>query len=162
MCAHAHVCGARAGLSGLLTLFHSQPSSIHHPPPPQAFPVNSLHLKYLPKGLPWGGPVAGTSPSNAGGMGSILGQQAKLPCASRDQNIEQKQCWNKFNKDLKKKKLAREIPPFLTDQNGSFKQIDGQTTPPRPRTHALSLSLSHTHRRTQRPGLSKHQKLENT
>lgn len=156
MRAHAHVCRARAGLSGLLTLLHSPPSS-------SGFSSKFITLKIPSKGTSLGGPVAGTSPSNAGGMGSILGQQAKLPCASRDQNIEQKQCWNKFNKDLKKKKkLAREIPPFLTDQNGSFKQIDGQTAAHPHRTHALSLSLSHTHRRTQRPGLSKHQKLENT
>ena len=44
-----------------------------------------------------------TSPSNAGGAGSIPGQGAKIPHASwpKNQNIEQKQCCNTFNKDFK-------------------------------------------------------------
>lgn len=67
-CAHARVCEARAGLSGLLTLLHS-------PPSPSGF-FSSHSIKYLPKGFP-GVRVAGTSPSNAGGMGSVLGQQLK-------------------------------------------------------------------------------------
>ena len=52
-----------------------------------------------------GGPVVKTSPSNAGGAGSIPGQGAKIPHASwpKNQNIEQKQYYNKFNKDFKKK-----------------------------------------------------------
>ena len=44
-----------------------------------------------------------TSLSNAGGAGSISGQEAKIPHASRPkkQNIKQKQCCNsKFNKTL--------------------------------------------------------------
>ena len=50
-----------------------------------------------------GGPVVKTSPSNAGGAGSILGQGAKIPHASwpKNQNIKQKQYCNKFNKDFK-------------------------------------------------------------
>ena len=42
-------------------------------------------------------------PSNAGGAGSIPGQGAKIPHASRpkNQNIKQKQYCNKFNKDFK-------------------------------------------------------------
>ena len=46
-----------------------------------------------------------TSPSNAGEGGSITGQGAKIPHASRmkNQNINQKQYCNKFNKDLKNK-----------------------------------------------------------
>ena len=49
-----------------------------------------------------GGPVAKTSPSNAGGVGSILGGGAKISHAScpKDQNIKQKQYCNKFNKDF--------------------------------------------------------------
>ena len=45
-----------------------------------------------------------TSPSNAGGAGSIPGRGAKIPHASRPkkQNIKQKQYCNKFNKDFKK------------------------------------------------------------
>ena len=41
--------------------------------------------------------------SNAGGAGSIPGQGAKIPHASRpkNQNIKQKQNCNKFNKDFK-------------------------------------------------------------
>ena len=52
-----------------------------------------------------GGPVIKTSPSNAGGAGSIPGGGAKIPQASRPQNrnIKQKQYCNKFNKDFKKK-----------------------------------------------------------
>ena len=43
-----------------------------------------------------------TSPSNAGGAGSIPGRGAKIPHASwpRNQNIKQKQHCNKFNKDF--------------------------------------------------------------
>ena len=44
-----------------------------------------------------------TSPSNAEGEGSVLGQEAKIPHASwpKDQNIQQKQYYNKSNKDFK-------------------------------------------------------------
>ena len=47
-----------------------------------------------------GGPVVKTSPSNAGGVGLIPGQGAKISHASRpeNQNIKQKQYCNKFNK----------------------------------------------------------------
>ena len=50
-----------------------------------------------------GCPMVKTSPSNAGGMGLIPGQGAGIPHASRlkDQNIEQKQYYNKVNKDFK-------------------------------------------------------------
>ena len=50
-----------------------------------------------------------TSPSNAGGAGSVLGREAKIPQAwrSKNQNVEQKQRCNKFNKDLKKIKLRK-------------------------------------------------------
>ena len=55
-----------------------------------------------------GGPVVKTSAFNAGGAGSIPGRGAKFPHASRPkhQNIKQKQYCNKFNKDLKKKKVV--------------------------------------------------------
>ena len=44
-----------------------------------------------------------TLPSNAGGLGSIPGQGVKIPDASwpGNQNIQQKQCCNKFNKGFK-------------------------------------------------------------
>ena len=44
-----------------------------------------------------------TSPSNAGGLGSVPGQGAKIPHASgsKNQNIKQKQYCNKFNEDFK-------------------------------------------------------------
>ena len=44
-----------------------------------------------------------TSPSNAGGTGSIPGQGAKIPYASqpKNQNIKQKQYCNKINKNFK-------------------------------------------------------------
>ena len=53
-------------------------------------------------GLP-GGPVVKTSPSSAGGEGSIPGWGAKIPHAlwPKNQNIKQKQYINKFNKDFK-------------------------------------------------------------
>ena len=68
----------------------------------------------------------------------------------QETKTEQKQCCNKFNKDLKKKKnFPREIRAFLTDPNGSLKQTDGQTTAhPTTLTHTLSLSLTHTHTHT--------------
>ena len=47
--------------------------------------------------------MVGTSPSNAGGAGSIPVWGAKIPHApwSKNQNIKQKQYCNKFNKDFK-------------------------------------------------------------
>ena len=49
-----------------------------------------------------------TSFSNTGGSGLIPGPGTKSPCASwpkdQNQNRKQKQYYNKFNKDLKKKK----------------------------------------------------------
>ena len=44
-----------------------------------------------------------TSPSSAGGAGSIPGNGAKIPHVSwpKNQNIKQKQYCNKFNKDFK-------------------------------------------------------------
>ena len=38
-----------------------------------------------------GGPVVKTSPSNAGGVGSIPGRGAKIPRASRPKNQNRKQ-----------------------------------------------------------------------
>ena len=50
-----------------------------------------------------GSPVVKASPSNAGGAGLIPGQGANIPHASRpeNQNIKQKQYWNKCNKDFR-------------------------------------------------------------
>ena len=50
-----------------------------------------------------GGPVAKTSPSNAGSAGLIPGRGAKIPHASRpkNQHIKQKQYCNEFNEDFK-------------------------------------------------------------
>jgi len=46
-------------------------------------------------------PVVKTSPSNAGGTGSISGQVAKIPHASQpEQNVKQNQCFNRFDKDF--------------------------------------------------------------
>ena len=49
-------------------------------------------------------PLVRTSPSNAEGVGLIPGQGTKIPHASgpKNQNIKQKQCCNRFNKDFKK------------------------------------------------------------
>ena len=50
-----------------------------------------------------GSPLVKTSPSNAGGVGSIPDQGSKIPHASqpKNQNIKQKQYCNKFDKDFK-------------------------------------------------------------
>ena len=49
-----------------------------------------------------GGPVVKTSPSNAGGVGSKLGQRAKISHAlqPKNQDTKQKQYCNKFRKRL--------------------------------------------------------------
>ena len=62
-----------------------------------------FHLKFLVAGLLWG-PVVKTLPSSAGGDVSVPGQRAKIPHASgpKSKDIKQKQCCNKFHKDLKK------------------------------------------------------------
>ena len=46
-----------------------------------------------------------TSPSNVGDLNLIPGQGAKIThdLQPKKQDIKQKQCCNKFNKDLKKK-----------------------------------------------------------
>ena len=51
-----------------------------------------------------GGPMVETSPSNAGGAGSIPGWGTKIhmPRGQKPKNIKQKQYCNKFNKDFKK------------------------------------------------------------
>ena len=58
------------------------------------------------KGAFPGCPVVNTLPSNAGGMSSIPGQRSNILPASwpRNQNVKQKQCCNKFNKDFKTSK----------------------------------------------------------
>ena len=50
-----------------------------------------------------GGPVVKTSPSNAGGAGSIRDWEARIPHAlwSKNQNIKQKQYCNISDKDFK-------------------------------------------------------------
>ena len=78
----------------------------------QCFGNQIFHLQFYQffKRILWGdfpgGPVVGTSPSNAGGWGAglIPGRGAGIPHASgpKNQNVEQKQYCNKFNKDLKK------------------------------------------------------------
>ena len=49
-----------------------------------------------------GSPVVKTLPSNAGDMGLIPGERAKIPYASQseNQNIKQRQYCNKFSKDF--------------------------------------------------------------
>ena len=50
-----------------------------------------------------GGPVVGTWPSNARGVGLIPGQGSKIPHAlgPRDQKTEHRQCQSRFNKDFR-------------------------------------------------------------
>ena len=64
-----------------------------------------MHINKSFRDFP-GGPVVKTSPSNAGGAGSIPGWGTKIPHAlgpkKKNQNIKkQKQYCNKFNKDFK-------------------------------------------------------------
>ena len=56
------------------------------------------HCRDFPGGL-----VVKTSPSNAGDASSKPGLGAKIPHASlsKKQNVKQKQCCNKFNKEFK-------------------------------------------------------------
>ena len=70
-----------------------------------------FHLKHHIKGSP----VVQTLPSNAEDMGSVPGQKAEIPHASwpESQSIKQKQNCNKFNKDLKKKKVFKKHPELL-------------------------------------------------
>ena len=59
-----------------------------------------------------------TSPSSAGGMGSIPGRGVKIPHASqpkKKQNIEQKQCCNKFSKNFKNGPHQKTL--FLSEAN---------------------------------------------
>ena len=64
-----------------------------------------------------------TSPSNAGGAGSIPGGVAKIPHAlgPKNQNIKQKQYCNKFNKDFKigphQKKILKKNKPNNSSLN---------------------------------------------
>ena len=57
-----------------------------------------------------------SSPSNAGGVNLIPGQEAKIPHASgpKSQNIKQKQHCNKFNEEKKKKKRVLKTSTFPT------------------------------------------------
>ena len=57
-----------------------------------------------------------TSPSNAGGAGSIPGRGAKFPHASwpKKQNVKQKQYCNKFNKDFKNGPHQKKKNPLRT------------------------------------------------
>ena len=62
-----------------------------------------LYFKLAKRDFP-GGPVVKTSPSNAGGVGLIPGQEAKIPYAlwPKKQNIKQKQyCKKNSVKTLK-------------------------------------------------------------
>ena len=62
------------------------------------FVLFNRHLRAFP-----GGPGGKTSPSSGGGTGWVPGRAPKIPRVSRPktQNIQQKQCCNKFNKVFK-------------------------------------------------------------
>ena len=63
-----------------------------------------VHNSFVSWVLP-GGSMMRTSPSNAGGTGSIPAQGAKISEASwppKQKHKQQKQCCNRFNKDFKK------------------------------------------------------------
>ena len=88
---------------------------------PQNSVPSNKHLWDFP-----GSPVVETSPSNAGGAGSIPGRGAKIPHASgpKNQNIKQMQYCYIFNKDFKngphqeKKKLKKiKTQTFIMSHN---------------------------------------------
>ena len=88
-----------------------------------------------------GVPVVKTSPSNAGVVGSILRQGPKIPhdLRPKNQNIKQRQCWNKFNKDFKngphQKNLKKNNTPFSWLPGPG--QLGAPRTPsPAPRTRS--------------------------
>ena len=69
---------------------------------------------------PWdlaGGKVVKNSPSNAGVVDLIPGQRAKIPQTlwPKIQNTQQKQYYNKFNKDCKNDKHQKEIASSFWD-----------------------------------------------
>ena len=74
--------------------------STEHSAQKSKYLVNAA-LKTNLLGIP-GRPVAGTSPSNTGGLSVIPGWGTKIPQASWPQkaNVEQKQYCNKLNKDV--------------------------------------------------------------
>ena len=55
-----------------------------------------------------GSPVVKTLPSNAGDVGSIPAWGDKIPHASGAKKPKQRQCCDKFSKDLKKKRYQEE------------------------------------------------------
>ena len=61
-----------------------------------------------------GSAVVKISPSNAGDASWIPVEGAKIPCAPwpENQNVKQKQYYNKFNKDFKKVSEAHKLPLF--------------------------------------------------
>ena len=67
-------------------------------------PVKTIIQNILCPGDFPGSPVVETLPSNADGVGLIPDRGATIPHSSwpKNQNIRQKHCYNKFNKDLKK------------------------------------------------------------
>ena len=75
----------------------------------KSFHYSSISLSFKLLGDFPGGPAVKTLPSSAGAVGSIPGQGAEIPYASRpkSQNMKQKQYCNKFNKDLQKKNDPR-------------------------------------------------------
>ena len=64
------------------------------------------------------GPMVGTSPSSAGGVGSTPGQGVKIPhtLGPKNQNTKQRQYCNKFNRDFKNG------PHQKINRNGSRKK----------------------------------------
>ena len=74
-----------------------------------------------------GSPVVKTSPSSAGGVGSIPGQGTKIPHASRPKHQTEANC-NKFNKEFKngphqkKKSLKNKTKQMVLGQLNSPSQ----------------------------------------
>ena len=83
--------------------------------------IEKWHFEKECRGHFPGGPVVKTSPSNAGGVGSIPGLGANIPHASGQKNknkIKQKQNCNKFNKDFLKMAHVKKKKNLKINKNG--------------------------------------------
>ena len=96
---------------------------------------------FLLKWGPWdfpGGPVVKTLPSNAGAQMPPLVRKLRfhMSCGQKKQNIEQKQYYNKFNKDFKNSPHQKKKKNLRWGSH--VKQASGPTKPKSTTDHALT------------------------
>ena len=87
---------------------------------PRAGQIQAGQQKLLGQDFP-GGSMVKTRHSNAGGVSSIPGRGAKIPHASgpKNQNIKQKRCCNKFNKDFKNGPHQKSLKKKVAEANST-------------------------------------------